>query len=52
MDAMVASLAAEVRAADGRAVLERPLFQNQRAHKLLLQWAPELVRRLLPGPGA
>ena len=33
LDAMVASLAAEVRAADGRAVLERPLFQNETAQK-------------------
>ena len=47
LDAMVASLAAEVRAVDGRAVLKRPLFQNHKAHKLFFQWAPELVRSLM-----
>ena len=47
LEAMEASVAAEVRAVDGRAVLKRPLFQNQKAHKFFFQWAPELVQGLL-----
>ena len=38
----------EILAADGRAVLQRPLFESTKAHKLLHMWVPDLVARVLP----
>ena len=48
LDNIIESLAAEIPAVDGRAVLQKPIFGNQKAHKWLVQRVPELVRRLTP----
>ena len=38
----------ELIAADGRAVLQKPLFESTRAHKWFAKWVPDLVEQLLP----
>ena len=38
----------EIIAADGRAVLQKPLFGSTKAHKLFAKWVPDLVEQLLP----
>ena len=35
-------------AADGRAVLAKPLFASKRAHKWFVKWVPDLVEQVLP----
>ena len=50
LDDIINGLEAEIAAVDGRAVLQRPIFDNQKAHKWFVLWVPELVGRLTPAP--
>jgi len=47
LEAETARLEADLRAADGRAHIVAPILQNGDAHKLLVDWVPGLVARML-----
>ena len=45
--ALSVSLEKDIREHDGRAKIEKPVMQCKEAHRLLSQWVPEIVDRLL-----